>query len=79
MSPAPGPDWGKTLLVIGLVIAAVGLGVMLWKHLGLPKVPLGKLPGDITIDRPGFKFSFPIVTCLVISVVLSLVLWLFRK
>ena len=57
---------GKTLLVLGLVIAAAGLLVML---LG-DRLPLGRLPGDIVIDRPGFRLYFPIVTSIVVSVVI---------
>jgi Protein of unknown function (DUF2905) len=56
----------RTLIVLGLVLIA--LGVLL--RLGLP---IGRLPGDIVIRRGGGTFYFPIVTCLVISVVLSLV------
>jgi len=40
---------------------------------------LGRLPGDIVVRRPGFTFAFPIVTCLLLSVVLTLLLWLFRR
>ena len=39
----------------------------------------GKLPGDIVVRRPGFTFAFPIVTCLLLSLLLSLLLWLFRR
>ncbi len=39
----------------------------------------GKLPGDIVVKRPGFTFAFPIVTCLVISLLLTLLLWIFRR
>lgn len=66
---------GKYLVVIGLVIAV--LGALLW--LGVGKSWLGRLPGDIHIERNGGSFYFPIVTCLLISVVLSLLAWLFRK
>ena len=66
---------GKTLLVLGLVIAAAGLLVML---LG-DRLPLGRLPGDIVIDRPGFKFFFPLTTGILVSIVLSLIAWLLRK
>jgi hypothetical protein len=45
----------------------------------IAKLGLGRLPGDIHIEREGFSFYFPIVTGLVISVVLSIILWLFRK
>jgi hypothetical protein len=61
----------RTLIVIGLVIAGVGV---LWPWLA--RLPL---PGDIRVETANGGFFFPIVTCLVISVVLSLLLWLFRK
>ena len=68
-------DLGKFLVVAGLAIAAVGL--LLWSGIG--KSWLGRLPGDIHYTRGNFSFSFPIVTCLILSAVLSLLLWLFRK
>ena len=59
---------GKTLVVIGLLVAGVGV-----LFLFADKIPwLGRLPGDITLRRDNFTFYFPIVTCLVISVLLSL-------
>jgi len=69
-------DIGKILIVIGLGIAA--LGALLWLG-GKAGLPLGRLPGDIAIDRPNFKFYFPLTTCLLISLVLTLVMWLLRK
>ena len=62
------------LITIGLVLVAVGL---LWPWLG--KLGLGRLPGDIVVERGSFSFYFPIVTCLVVSVVLSLVFWLLNR
>lgn len=64
----------KAFIVIGLLIAAVGVA---WPWLS--KLPLGRLPGDIIVDRPGLKFFFPITTMIIISIVLSLLLWLFRR
>jgi hypothetical protein len=64
----------KFLIITGLILFAAGLA---WPW--LRRLPLGRLPGDIHIVREGFSFSFPIVTCLVISVVLSLLLWFFRR
>jgi hypothetical protein len=62
------------LLVLGLVIAGVGLVWIL-----APSIPwLGRLPGDIRIERENFRFYFPLVTCLLLSLVLSLVVWLVR-
>jgi uncharacterized protein YybS (DUF2232 family) len=68
-------DLGKFLVIVGLLIAAVG--VLLWSGIG--KGWLGRLPGDINYTKDNFSFHFPIVTCLIISVVLTLLLWLFRK
>lgn len=63
---------GQTLLVIGLLIAAVGAAI----SLGLP---LGRLPGDIVIRREGFTLYVPIVTCIVVSLVLMLIGMIFRR
>jgi len=68
-------DLGKLLVVVGLVIAAIGL--MLWSGVG--KSWFGRLPGDIHYSKDNFSFHFPIVTCLIISVVLTLLMWLFRR
>ena len=66
--------FGWTLLVLGLVIAGFGLVWIL-----APSLPwLGRLPGDIRIERESFRFYFPLVTCLLLSLVLSLVVWLIR-
>jgi hypothetical protein len=64
----------KALIIIGLIMVAAGL---LWPWLS--KLGLGRLPGDIRIETEGGGFYFPIVTCIIISVVLSLLLWFFRK
>lgn len=69
------PDLGKFLVIIGLLIAAVG--ALLWSGFG--RTWLGRLPGDIHYKGDNFSFHFPIVTCLLISLILSLILWLFRK
>jgi hypothetical protein len=64
----------RVLLVLGLVIAGIGLVCIL-----APSIPwLGRLPGDIRIERENFRFYFPLVTCLLLTVVLSLVLWVVR-
>ena len=68
-------DVGKMLVFIGLLLVALGL---LFSLVG--KLPwLGNLPGDITIQRGRFTFYFPIATSILISVILSLVLYLFRR
>jgi hypothetical protein len=64
----------RTLIYIGLALVLAGL---LWPWLG--KIPLGRLPGDIVIDRPGLKVYIPITTMLLVSLVVSLIVWLFRK
>jgi len=63
---------GKTLVLIGLAIAGVGLLVML----GLP---LGRLPGDIAVRRGNVSFYFPLATCILLSIILTLILSLFRR
>lgn len=68
-------DFGKFLVIIGLVIAAVG--ALLWAGFG--RGWLGRLPGDIHYTRGNFSFYFPVVTCLLLSLLLTLLLWLFRK
>jgi hypothetical protein len=66
---------GKLLIVAGLVLAAAGVLLLL-----AGKIPfLGRLPGDICIRRDNFTFYFPVVTCLVISLLLSLLLAIFRR
>jgi Protein of unknown function (DUF2905) len=64
----------RGLIVLGLAIIAVGAA---WPWLA--KLPIGRLPGDIAVDRPGFRFFFPLTTMIVVSVVVSVLLWLFRR
>jgi Protein of unknown function (DUF2905) len=64
----------RFLIVLGLVILVVGL---LWPYLS--KLGLGRLPGDIVIERENATFNFPLVTCLLLSLFLSLVLWLAHR
>jgi Protein of unknown function (DUF2905) len=64
----------RFLIVLGLLIVAIGL---LWPILG--RLGLGRLPGDIVIQRGNFSFYFPLATCIVMSVLLSVVLWLFNR
>jgi len=65
----------RTLVIAGAVLLALGLLL----HFG-PSVPmLGRLPGDIRIERPGMRFYFPITSSILVSVVLSLLLWLFSR
>ncbi len=68
-------DLARTLIVLGIILVAVGLALLL-----VPKIPgLGKLPGDLVIKREHFTFYFPLGTCILISVILSLIFWLFRR
>jgi hypothetical protein len=64
----------RTLIIVGLAIAAVGF---LWPWIS--RLGLGRLPGDILIQREGFTFYAPITTGILVSVVLSLVLWLLSR
>jgi Protein of unknown function (DUF2905) len=68
-------DLGKLLVLAGLVIAAIG--AVLWSGFG--RAWLGRLPGDIHYTRGNFTLYFPIVTCILMSAVLTLILWLLKK
>jgi hypothetical protein len=68
-------ELGRLLMIIGAILVVVG--VVLWLS---PKIPwLGRLPGDIVIKRENFSFYFPLGTSILISLILTLVLYLFRK
>ena len=64
----------RSLIVLGLIIALVGVA---WPWVS--RLPIGRLPGDFMIDRPGFKLFFPLTTLVIISIVISLILMIFRK
>jgi Protein of unknown function (DUF2905) len=66
--------FGRWLIALGVLLVVVGL---LWPWFS--KLGLGRLPGDIVIERRGFHFYFPIATCLVVSVILSVILWLLNR
>ncbi|KRT72558.1 MAG: hypothetical protein XU12_C0018G0005 [Deltaproteobacteria bacterium CSP1-8] len=66
---------GKILLVSGLLLAGAGILFLLADRIGW----IGKLPGDIIIKRENVTFYFPLATCILISIVLSLLFWLFRR
>ena len=70
----PGPGIGRLLMILGGLVFVIG--AMLAAGL---RVPLGRLPGDIVVRRGGGAFFFPIVTCLVLSVLFTLVSWLLRR
>jgi len=65
---------GRILVVAGVILVVVGLA---WPWLS--RLPFGRLPGDILIDRPDLKVFVPITTMIIISAVLSVLLWLFRR
>lgn len=67
---------GRPLIIMGLVLVAIGLII---SYAPKPPTWLGKLPGDISIKRENFSFNFPVVTCLIISAILSFIMWLLRK
>jgi hypothetical protein len=69
------PELGKMLIILGVI--TVLIGIVLWSGFGAGW--LGKLPGDIRIERANSAFYFPIVTCIIISIVLSLIFSLFRR
>ena len=64
----------RALIVIGLVLLVAGLA---WPWLS--KLPFGRLPGDFSVERENFSFYFPLATSVVVSIVISLLIWLFRK
>jgi hypothetical protein len=64
----------RLLIVIGVLLVLAGV---FWKQLSA--LPFFRLPGDLVLDRPGFKVFFPITTMIVVSLVVSAILWLFRR
>ena len=64
----------KTIVTIGIIIVLIGL---FWPLLS--KLPFGRLPGDIAIKKDGFSFYFPITTMIIVSIVLTAILWFFKK
>lgn len=64
----------RLLITLGVILVVVGL---LWPWLS--KLGLGRLPGDIVIERENGRFYFPLMTSLIISLILSLLFWLFRR
>jgi len=64
----------RILIVVGLVLLVAGLA---WPWLS--KLPFGRLPGDFSVQRENFSFYFPLGTSIVVSLVISVLIWLFRK
>jgi heme/copper-type cytochrome/quinol oxidase subunit 2 len=75
-----GQSFAKWLVYAGIALVAVGLLVWLGSKMG---ISFGKLPGDLNVQREKFSFHFPLVTCIIVSIVLTILLnlifWLFRK
>ncbi|PIU53086.1 MAG: DUF2905 domain-containing protein [Deltaproteobacteria bacterium CG07_land_8_20_14_0_80_60_11] len=68
-------DLGRLLIVLGVILVVVGALFLL-----APKLPwLGRLPGDLSFKRGNFSFYFPLGTCILISIILTLIFWLFRR
>ena len=64
----------RWLIIVGLLLVVVGLA---WPWVS--RIPWGRLPGDFSIERENFSFHFPLLTGLIVSAMLTLLLWLFRK
>ena len=64
----------RTLIIFGITLLVIGLA---WPWIS--RLPLGRLPGDIIIDRPSFRFYLPVTTMIIVSIMLSFILWLFRR
>jgi hypothetical protein len=64
----------RPLILIGLLITLIGI---CWPWIS--RLPIGRLPGDILIDKPGFKLFIPLTTMLLVSLIISALLWLFRR
>ncbi|MEK6748761.1 MAG: DUF2905 domain-containing protein [Pseudomonadota bacterium] len=65
---------GRWLVILGLTIVCVGF---LWPW--LQRIGLGRLPGDIVIERGGFRFYFPLMTSLLLSLIFSFLVWFFKR
>ena len=66
---------GKSLIILGIIIAAIGIILTF-----AGKIPwLGRLPGDLYFKRENFTFYFPLTTCILLSIILSLIFWLLKK
>ncbi len=71
----PFSEFGKLLVILGIVIAVMGLIMMF-----APKIPfLGRLPGDFVIRKGNFTFYFPLATSIILSIVLTIIFSIFRK
>ncbi len=64
----------KTIIVLGIILIVIGLA---WPWFS--KIPIGRLPGDIIINKPQMKIYFPVTTMIILSILISIILWLFKK
>jgi hypothetical protein len=68
-------ELGRLLIIVGVILVIVGAAFLL-----APKLPwLGRLPGDLSYQRGNFSFYLPLGTCILISIILTLIFWLFRR
>jgi uncharacterized membrane protein len=73
-----GPETlGRYLIVMGLVVVVIGAGLVLASK--FPGLRIGRLPGDFYVERGNWKFYFPLMTSILLSIILSLVLWFFNR
>lgn len=68
---------GKSLIIIGVMISIIGVGLVIFSRFKIPF--LGRLPGDIVIQKKNFTFYFPLATSIVVSLVLSLILYIISR
>ena len=66
--------FAKLLIAVGIIVVIVGVLMLL-----NIKIPFGKFPGDIVIKKENFTFTFPIITCIIASIILSFVMWIISK
>jgi len=66
---------GKMLIILGIVAAAIGVVLVLSQRIPY----IGRLPGDIYVKKDSFTFYFPFTTCIIVSILLTLIFWIFRR
>lgn len=70
-------DIGKFLIILGIIIIVIGALLLIFRNTGIPFS--GKLPGDIVVQKKNFTFYFPLTTSILLSIILSLILYFFGK
>lgn len=70
-------EFGKFFIILGIILVVIGIILQFGPPLN--QIPLGRLPGDIRVEREGFSFYFPLTSSLLVSALLSVVLWLLRR